>query len=41
MKTYYYEFQDGYFCYYAGKPSKIDLNTEIRQHGKVVMVAVF
>lgn len=33
---FYYEFEDGYWCYFCGKPSQVDLAAEIRQHGKVV-----
>ena len=35
-KTYYYQFADGYYCYYAGRPSKEDLAWEVRQHGAIV-----
>ncbi len=40
MKTYRYDFQDGFFCYYAGKPSKIDLYDDIQKHGKVVKITI-
>ena len=40
MKTYFFQFQDGYFCYFAGKPSKLDLDNEIRKHGKVVKMTI-
>lgn len=40
MKTYRYDFLDGYFCWFAGKPSRIDLYNEIRQHGKVVKITI-
>ena len=38
MKTYYYEFADGYYCYYCGKPSIVDIRAEERKHGKVVKI---
>ena len=40
MKTYLYTFEDGYFCYTMGKMSKVDLNWEIRKHGKLVSMRV-
>ena len=40
MKTYYYEYEDGYYCYYCGKPSAVDIKAEERKHGKVVRVKI-
>lgn len=39
-KYYFYQFEDGYFCYYAGKMTKCELNHEIAKHGKVVRMEV-
>ena len=38
MKYYYYEFADGYYCYYCGKPSRVDLAAEIKKHGKILNI---
>ena len=40
MKTLYYEFADGYFCYYSGEPDKNDIKWEERKHGKVIKIKV-
>ena len=37
-KCYYYQFEDGYFCYYAGKMTKCELDHEVVKHGKVVRI---
>lgn len=39
-KYYYYQFEDGYFCYTAGKLSQIDLSHEVKKHGKLVKMEV-
>ena len=36
MRTFYYEFADGYFCYNAGRMSREDIVWEERKHGKLV-----
>lgn len=33
--VYYYEFNDGYFCFTAGKMSKSDILCEVLKHGKL------
>lgn len=38
MTMYYYEFQDGYFCWTVGKLSAADLRAHDREHGKVVCI---
>lgn len=39
MKSYYYfySFTDGYFCYYAGKMTRIEKQHEELRHGKIVV----
>ena len=37
MRTYYYEFADGYYCYTVGKMAKCEVAWEIRRHGKLVI----
>ena len=37
MRTFYYKFADGYFCFTAGRMSKIDKACEVRKHGAVVV----
>jgi hypothetical protein len=40
MRTFYYEFTDGYFCFSSGRMSKSDLAWETRKHGKVIFEKV-
>ena len=37
MRTYYYEFADGYFCYTAGKLSGSDKAMFRHQHGAIII----
>lgn len=37
---YYYQFEDGYFCYTAGRLNQIELSHEIKKHGKLVKMEV-
>ena len=39
MKVWYYEFEDGYYCWTVGKMDKAQLAWEKRTHGKVVVMA--
>ena len=38
MRTNLYIFADGYFCYTAGKLSKIEIRNAEKEHGKLVKV---
>ncbi len=40
MKTYFYAFADGYFCYTKGKMDKTELKWETTKHGKLVTMKV-
>lgn len=40
MKTYYYEFADGYFCYTIGKMSGVDKTMHKHQHGAIIIERV-
>ena len=40
MRTYYYEFADGYYCYTVGQMSKTELAWEKQRHGAVVAMRV-
>lgn len=37
MRTFYYEFADGYFCFTSGRLSKSDKVCEIRKHGAITL----
>lgn len=39
-KCYFYQFEDGYYCYTSGKLSKIDLDHETRKHGRLIKMEV-
>jgi len=36
MITTLYRFEDGYFCYTAGRLSAVDKRNEIKKHGKII-----
>ena len=36
MRTFYYEFADGYVCFVCGRMSRSELAWEIHQHGKII-----
>ena len=37
MNGYYYEFEDGYFCWYCGKLKGLERKVEIKYHGKIII----
>ena len=39
MKIWYYEFEDGYYCWTVGKMDRIQLAWEKKAHGKVTIMA--
>ena len=36
MVNMFYRFEDGYFCWYAGKLKGLERKVEIMKHGKIV-----
>lgn len=40
MRTFYYEFADGYYCYTVGRMSRSDVAWEVRKHGKLLVERV-
>ena len=40
MKTYFYAFADGYFCYTAGKMDRTELKWETTRHGKLIVMKI-
>ena len=40
MKTYFYQFEDGYFCYTAGKLGNLDMRYHIKEHGKLITMKI-
>lgn len=36
--TYFYRFEDGYFCWTSGKMDASDLYFETQTHGKVIEI---
>lgn len=37
MRTFYYEFTDGYICFTSGRMTKSDKAWEEHKHGKIVV----
>ena len=37
MRTFYYEFADGYFCFTSGRLSHNDKVAEVRKHGSITI----
>jgi len=35
---YFYQFEDGYYCYYVGNLTKSELVSAIKKHGEVVRI---
>jgi hypothetical protein len=40
MRTYFYKFADGYFCWTVGKLAGIDRTIHKREHGSIIIEKV-
>jgi len=40
FKTYYYEFEDGYFFYSNGKTDRNEIAWNVKKHGKLLVEKV-
>lgn len=36
MRTMFYKFEDGYFCWYCGKLKGVERKMEIKKHGQII-----